>query len=75
MTAVLRTSLYLQHESGAMHELCARRLKRLQREILAGRGGSEVTDLVGSGYQGFLATSGEVLDFEHLAAEFSAGVK
>lgn len=36
----MKTSLYLQHESGAMHELTGRRLKRIQREILAGRGGA-----------------------------------
>ena len=50
-----------------MHELGGRRMKRLQREILAGRGGVEVTDLVASGYDGFLARSGEVHDFEDLA--------
>lgn len=69
----MRTSLYLQHESGAMHELTGRRLKRLQREILAGRGGVEVTALVTSGYRGFLAASGEVHDFEDLPNEFGVG--
>lgn len=66
----LPTSIYLHHQSGAMHELGGRRLKKLQREILAGRGGVEVTQLVESGYDGFLARSGDVHDFEDLASEF-----
>ena len=66
----LKTSLYLSHQNSANHELTGRRLKKLQREILAGRGGVEVTALVSSGYVGFLATSGEVHDFEDLVNEF-----
>jgi hypothetical protein len=68
------TSLYIKHTSGAMHALEGRRLKKLQAEIRAGRGGAEVATLVASGYEGFLARSGEVHDFEDLAAEFSAGL-
>jgi hypothetical protein len=63
--------MYLHHRSGAMHELGGRRLKKLQREILAGRGGAEVTQLVESGYDGFLARSGEVHDFEDLHRELT----
>lgn len=54
-----------------MHELTGRRLTKLQREILAGRGGPEVTLLVESGYDGFLARDGEVHDFEDLGREFA----
>ncbi len=71
MTRQLLTSMYLHHRSGAMHELTGRRLKRLQREILAGRGGPEVTLLVESGYDGFLSRTGEIHDFEDLAREWS----
>jgi hypothetical protein len=72
MTNALKTSLYLSRRDGATHELTGRRLKKLQREILAGRGGVEVTALVASGYVGFLARAGEVHDFEDLASEFGA---
>lgn len=68
----MRTSLYIKHSSGAMHALEGRRLQKLQKEILAGRGGAEVTALVSNGYEGFLARSGEVHDFEDLVAEFTA---
>lgn len=67
--------MYLHHGTGAMHELTGRRLRKLQREILAGRGGAEVTLLVESGYDGFLARSGEVHDFEDLAREFSGSAQ
>jgi hypothetical protein len=67
----LPTSIFLHNRSGAMHELKGRRLKKLQREILAGRGGVEVTALVGNGYDGFLARTGDVHDFEDLLREFT----
>lgn len=61
--------IYLQHSSGRMDNLTGRRFRRLRAEIVAGRGGPEVTNLVVSGYQGFLSRSGEVLEFEALAQE------
>lgn len=67
----MKTSLYLQHSSGAMHALEGRRLKKLQKEIIAGRGGVEVTALVSSGYSGFLASTGEIHDFVDLSVEFA----
>ena len=57
-------AIFLKHESGAMHELSARKVAHLRKEILAGRGGPEVTQLTMNGYQGFLGDSGEVEDFE-----------
>lgn len=59
-------TLYLKHESGAMHQLSGKRYAKLRREILAGRGGVEVVSLVTAGYVGFLADDGEVHDFEAL---------
>lgn len=43
----MRTSLYIKHSSGAMHALEGRRLKKLQKEILAGRGQAEDVRLPG----------------------------
>lgn len=57
------TTIYLKHEDGAMHSLSGRRYAKLRKEILAGRGGPEVTALVEAGYEGFLGASGEVEDF------------
>lgn len=70
MTKSAMTTIYLQHASGRMDALSGRRLARLRREIIAGRGGPEVTALTVSGYRGFLARSGEVHDFEDLLGEF-----
>lgn len=64
------TTIYLQHVSGRMDALSGRRLARLRREVIAGRGGLEVTALTVNGYRGFLAHSGEVHDFEDLINEF-----
>jgi hypothetical protein len=66
------TTVYLRHESGRMDSLTGRRLAKLRKEVLAGRGGVEVTNLVISGYVGFLARTGEVHEFEDLANEFGA---
>lgn len=63
--------LYLRHRDGATHEYSARRTSKLRKEILAGRGGPEVTQLVESGYEGFLNRAGETEDFEGLAAYFA----
>lgn len=71
----MKTTIYLQHQSGAMHAYEGRRLQKLQREILAGRGGVQVTALVSSGYVGFLARSGEIHDFEDLLNEFTQGTE
>ena len=62
--------LFLRHESGATHALRGPRLAKLRREILAGRGGAEVTALVMSGYEGFLGSDGHDWDFSSLDAYF-----
>jgi len=58
--------IYLHHTDGAMHALRNRRLAKLRKEILAGRGGPEVCALVESGYDGYLGADGEIWDFEGL---------
>ena len=67
------TALYLRHSNGATHTLSGARLKKLRKEILAGRGGAEVTALVESGYSGFLGLDGNDTDFEALNDYFAAG--
>lgn len=64
------TTIYLKHKEGATHRYSGKRLAKLRREILAGRGGVEVTGLVMAGYCGFLGDDGEVWDFEALEAHF-----
>lgn len=66
------TTIYLKHEDGAMHSLAGRLFAKLRKEILAGRGGPEVTSLVIAGYEGFLGRSGEIEDFEGLNKHFAA---
>jgi hypothetical protein len=61
--------IYLKHQNGSIHALSGRAFKKLRTEILAGRGGPEVTALVLSGYYGFLSKSGDVFDFEALTPE------
>ncbi len=62
----MKNSMYLKHESGAQHELKGRRLAALRREILAGRGGPEVTSYIESGYVGFLDRNGEITALDAL---------
>jgi hypothetical protein len=40
-------------------QMPARKFAKLVREMRAGRGGSEIMDLVNSGYEEFLAADGE----------------
>jgi hypothetical protein len=61
--------LFIHHHSGANHALRGKRFAKLLSEIKAGRGGPEVTDLVLSGYEGFLGPDGNIWDFEALTAE------
>jgi hypothetical protein len=63
-------AVYVKHRSGAMHVLGFRRTTKLRKEILAGRGGPQVLELVEAGYSGFLGDSGDVEDFENLEAHF-----
>ena len=62
-------TLYIMHESGALHQLSGARARKLRNEIAAGRGGAECTALTLNGYIGYLARSGEVEDFETLTAD------
>ncbi len=64
MAKITLGSLYLKHQDGALHEYSARRTTKLCREILAGRGGAEVTALTEAGYIGFLGESGEIETLE-----------
>jgi hypothetical protein len=66
------TTIYLKHRDGGTHQLSGKRLATLRREILAGRGGLEVTALTMAGYIGFIGADGEVWDFEALSTEFTA---
>ena len=50
-------------------ELKGRKLKKLIKEMVAGRGGAEVMELVEQGFVGFLDDSGSISDFEALAFE------
>ena len=53
-------TLFLRHPSGATHKLSDRKAAKLKRELLAGRGGKEVTDLMLSGYEEFLGPEGDM---------------
>lgn len=63
-------TLFIKHRSGAMHNLGTHKTGKLWREIMAGRGGPEVTALAEQGYLGFLDDNGEVSDFEALEDHF-----
>jgi hypothetical protein len=57
--------LFVKHESGALHNLGARRSAKLWREIMADRGQPEIVALVEAGYVGFLSDGeGDIVDFE-----------
>lgn len=51
--------LFLRHRSGATHKLGERKTAKLKRELAAGRGGPEVTELLLNGYSAFLGPFGE----------------
>jgi hypothetical protein len=57
------------HRSGALHMLGERPTAKLKRELAAGRGGPEITNLVMSDYTGFLGPDGHIWDLEALTAE------
>jgi hypothetical protein len=67
------TTIYLKHRDGATHQFSGKRLAKLRREILAGRGGVETAELAMAGYEGYLGASGEVEDFETLNTYFAQG--
>lgn len=46
-----------------------RKAAKLKRELAAGRGGPEITNLVMNGYVGFLGPDGQDWDLEALTAE------
>ena len=68
-------ALFVKSADGRMCMISGRRFKKLRSEILAGRGGVEVTALVAAGYEGFLDNSGEISDFEALNAYFGEVTK
>lgn len=51
--------LYLKNEDGKVFELKGAKFNKLRKELLAGRGGVEVCNLVESGYTGFVCSIGE----------------
>jgi hypothetical protein len=61
--------LFLRHASGATHLLSKRKAAKLKRELAAGRGGPEVTNLVMNGYVAFLGPDGQDWDLEALEPE------
>lgn len=66
-TSSMPKTLYIKHESGALHTLTGRRLARLLSELKAGRGGAEISSLLEDGYIGFLDDAGAISDFEALS--------
>ena len=63
-------TLYLRHDSGATHALSGKRLTKLLRELKAGRGQPEMTQLVVAGYSETLhGTCIDSLDYETVARE------
>lgn len=62
-------TLFLRHYSGATHKLGDRKAAKLKRELAAGRGGPEVTNLIASGYSDFLGPGGEDISLTELRAE------
>jgi hypothetical protein len=69
----VQATLYIRSCTGATHQLSGTRLKKLRKEILAHRGGVEVTALVEAGYEGFMGENGDTYDFEGLHDYFSKG--
>lgn len=68
----MTATLYVRHQSGATHRISGRRAERLRREIAAGRGCAEATELVELGYEGYLGPDGQVWCFEELKADHFA---
>jgi hypothetical protein len=57
------------YKDGKTFDLRGRKANKLRAELLAGRGGPEVTALVDNGYTGFLGPDGTEWDFEALKPE------
>lgn len=51
-------TIYVKHESGALHEYSGKKASRLRRECLAGRGMKEIVELRLAGYEGFMGRAG-----------------
>ncbi len=47
-------TVYVKHNSGALHSITGRRAASLAKECLAGRGMREIVELQMAGYEGFL---------------------
>lgn len=65
--------VYLQTRGGQNHELSGRRLAKLRKEVIAGRGGPTLTNFAASGYVGFVGPDGELWDLDALPAYLSGG--
>jgi hypothetical protein len=69
-TATIHTdSVYVKDTEGRTCHLAGRQFKKLKKEILAGRGGKEVADLIASGYVEFLADDGQCYCIESICPE------
>jgi hypothetical protein len=64
--AAAPTVVYLQTRDGQNHELSGRRLAKMRKDFAANQGGSTLTNLVGSGYVGFVGPDGNLWDLEAL---------
>lgn len=67
----MENTLYIKHESGAIHAYQGRRYAKLKKEIQAGRGDDIVTSLICSEYEGFVGDDGEVYAFDGLSDHFA----
>jgi hypothetical protein len=65
----METVLFLRHASGATHLLSKRKAAKLKRELAAGRGGPEITNLVLNGCVGYLGPDGQDWDLGALTSE------
>jgi len=67
------TVVYLQTREGHNHELSGRRLAKLRKDAEADRAGPALTNLVASGYVGFVGPDGELWDLEALPGYLVGG--
>lgn len=66
MSNATTSTIFIRHNSGAMHQIGGRRATKLRNECLAGRGNAEITALLLAGYEGFLSDAGHIEDLEAL---------
>jgi hypothetical protein len=62
-------SVMFVYRGGATHQLAARAFAKLRREVLAGRGGTEVADLVAKGFTEYLGDDGQVYAVDNISED------